>query len=65
MFSSLLINHNLETTTLDAVTERENLNYILNLGLLTSVVQQIDLRLIFHNVYIDNLIIALNIELNL
>lgn len=52
-------------TTLDIVVEKENLNCISKFGLSTSITQYIDLHLIFHDIYIANLIIALDIKLNL
>ncbi len=58
-------NPNPNTTTLNAVTVRENLNYIENFELPLSVAQYIDIHLIFHDVHIDNLTIMSNIEFNL
>ena len=55
--------HNSEITTLDAI-ERENLKYISKFGFPTSVAQNIDLRLILHDVQINDLSIALDVELN-
>ena len=64
MSLSLPSNCNLKTTTLDAAAERENLNYISKFGLPASVAQHIDSRLIFHDIHINNPIIALDVELN-
>ena len=65
MSSSPPSDRNPETTILDAVAERENLNCISKFGLPTSVAQHIDSCLILHDVYIDDPIIALDVELNL
>ena len=58
-------NLNLDTTTLNAVAVRKNLNYIKNFGLPLSIAQHIDICLIFHDVHIDDPIIVSNIEFNL
>ena len=63
--SSSTSNHNPKTTTLDAVAERENLNYISKFGLPVNIAHHIDSRLIFYNIHIDNPIIASDLELNL
>lgn len=63
--SFLTNNYNLITTSLNNIAERENLNYISKFGLAASIVQYIDLYLIFYIIYIDGFIIALNVELNL
>ena len=65
MSSSPLSNRNSKTTTLDAATERENLNCISKFGLPVSIAQYIDLRLIFYNVHIDDPTIASDIKPNL
>ena len=63
--SSPTSNYNPRTTTLNADVKRENLNYISKLGLSANVAHHIDLREIFYDVHIDDLSIALDIELNL
>lgn len=60
----LISNPNLDTTTLDATINKENLTYILKFRLSLSVAQCIDFCLIFNNIHIDDSIIALNIEFN-
>ncbi len=52
-------------TTLNTIAERNNLNYIAKFELSTSIAQHINFRLIFSAVYINDLIIISNIELNL
>ena len=64
MSLSPLSDRNFETTTLDAIAERENLNCISKFGLFTSVAQHIDLRLILYDVHIDDPTIASDVELN-
>ena len=64
MFSSPPSNRNPETTTLDAVAERENLNCISKFGLPASIVQYINSRIILYDVHIDNPTIASDVELN-
>lgn len=56
---------NPETATLDAIIIREYLNFIVKFGLLPNIAQYIDTYLTFHNVYIIDFLIALNIEVNL
>ena len=65
MSSLLLSDRNPEITTLNTAAEKENLNCILKFGLPANVAQYIDLRLILHDIYIDDPTIASNIELNL
>ena len=62
--SSPISNNNLKTTTLDAVAERENLNYISKFGLPANVAHHINSRLILHDIYINDPTIALDVELN-
>ena len=57
-------NLNLNAATLDVTINKVNLTYISKFGLLVSVTQHINLYLIFHNIHINNLTIALNVELN-
>lgn len=64
MFSLSPNKRSSEITTFDTTTEKENLNSISKFRLLTSVVQYINLCLIFYDIHIDDLIIALDIELN-
>ena len=61
--SSPTSDYNPETTILDAVAERENLNYISKFGLPANVAHHIDSCLILHDVHIDDPIIVLSIEL--
>ena len=63
MSSLSTTNHNSEITTLDTI-EREKLKYISKFRFPISVAQHMDLRLILHNVQINDLSIALDIELN-
>lgn len=62
--SILTSNINSKTTTLDATTIRENLSYLAKVGLPPSIAQHINTRLIFHDVHIDYLTTASNIELH-
>ena len=62
--SSPSSDHNPKTMTLDAATERENLNYISKFGLPANVAHHIDSRLILHDVHIDDPTIASDVELN-
>ena len=62
--SSPISNHNLKTTILDAVAERENLNYISKFRLPANVALYIDSRLILYDVHINNLKIASDVDLN-
>ena len=63
--SSPTSNNNPKTTTLDTVAKKKNLNYISKFGLSANFTYHINLRLIFHDIYIDNLITALDVILNL
>ena len=58
-------NHNSKITTLNAVTESENLNYISKFGLSANIAHYINSRLIFYDVHIDNPTIASDVKLNL
>lgn len=57
--------HKPKTTTLDVAAKRKNLDNILKIGLLANAAHNINSRLIFHDIYIHNSIIALDIKLNL
>ena len=57
-------NLNLETTTLDTNTIRENLSYLAKFGLPPNVAQHINTRLIFHDIYINDPTTASDIDLN-
>lgn len=63
--STSINNHNLKITILNIIIERENLKHISKFCLAASIIQYIDLHLILFDIYIDNLIIALDIEFNL
>ena len=62
--SSPISDHNPETATLYATAEREYLNYISKFRLPANITQYIDLRLIFHDVHINNPIITSDVKLN-
>ena len=64
MFLSPPSNRNPETTILDTAVKRENLNCISKFRLLASFAQYINSCLILYDVYIDNLTIASDVELN-
>lgn len=63
--SSLISGQNLENISLDAITKKENLNYITKFGLPASIAKHINSCFIFHNIYINDLIITLDIKLYL
>lgn len=63
--SSLISGQNLENTSLDAVTKKENLNYITKFGLPASVAKHINSCFIVHNIHINDLIIVSDIKLYL
>lgn len=63
--SSSIINLNLKNKTLNTAIIKNNLSYIKKFELPISIAQYIDFYLIFNNVYINDLIIALDIKLNL
>lgn len=62
--SSSISNSNLDNAILDATIDKENLTYISNFGLSSSVAQYIDSCLIFNNIHINELIITSDMELN-
>lgn len=62
--STSISNLNPKTTTLDAAAVRKNPNYIAKFGLPGSIAQHINSRLIFNDVHINDLIIALDIKVN-
>lgn len=63
MFLSIS-NLNLNTATLDATADKENLTYISKFGLFLSVIQHINSCLILNNNHIEDLTIASDIKLN-
>lgn len=60
----LISNLNFNATTLNTTVDKKNLIYISKYRLLSSILQNINLCLIFYNIYIDNFITALNVEFN-
>ena len=63
--SNSISNPNAKTSTLDATTElRKNMNYLEKFGLSPSIAKHINFQLIFNDIYINNPIIASDIELN-
>lgn len=63
--SNSISNSNAKTSTLDTVAKlRDNINYIEKFGLLLSVAQQINSRLILIDIYIDNPRITSDIKFN-
>ena len=62
--SSPTSDHNPKTNTPDVMAKKQNLNYISKFGLYANVAHLIDSRLIFHDVHIDDLLIALDLKLN-
>lgn len=62
---ALLINNlNLDTTILDITINKINLTYISKFELSLNIIQYIDSCLIFNKIYINNLVITSDIDVN-